>query len=93
VNSFETLLRANRYAVTPELPMILGVEAVGVVEAVGDEVTAPGIAMRVAVPLSQRTTFAAPFAPPDARTYDRARSVNRQQPQPGTSERLCGAAP
>jgi NADPH2:quinone reductase len=51
VNFFETLLRADRYAVTPQLPMMLGVEAVGVVEGLGDGVTAPGLGERVAAPL------------------------------------------
>ena len=51
VNFFETLLRADRYEVTPQLPMVLGVEAVGVVEELGEEVSAPGPGMRVAVPL------------------------------------------
>jgi NADPH:quinone reductase len=51
VNFFETLLRADQYAVTPHLPMVLGVEAVGVVEAHGDEVTTPSLGIRVAVPL------------------------------------------
>jgi NADPH:quinone reductase len=51
VNFFETLLRADRYAVTPQLPMIPGVEAVGIVEAFGEDVMAPGIGTRVAAPL------------------------------------------
>ena len=51
VNFFETLLRADRYAVTPQLPMIPGVEAVGIVEALGEAVTSPGIGTRVAAPL------------------------------------------
>jgi NADPH:quinone reductase len=51
VNFFETLLRAGRYAVTPQLPMVLGVEAVGVVEELGEGVTAPSLGERVAAPL------------------------------------------
>jgi NADPH2:quinone reductase len=51
INFFEVLMRQDRYAVTPELPMALGVEAAGVVAALGDGVTSPGIAARVAVPL------------------------------------------
>jgi len=51
VNFFETLLRADRYAVTPPLPMILGVEAVGIVEALGDGISEPAIGTRVAAPL------------------------------------------
>src|SRR5262249_44957259 len=51
VNFFETLLRQDRYAVTPELPTILGVEASGRVERLGEGVHAPAIGSRVAVPL------------------------------------------
>lgn len=51
VNFFETLLRADRYAATPPLPMILGVEVVGTVEAMGPDVSEPGIGTRVAAPL------------------------------------------
>jgi NADPH2:quinone reductase len=36
INFFEVLMRQDRYAVTPDLPMALGVEAAGVVEALGD---------------------------------------------------------
>jgi NADPH2:quinone reductase len=35
INLFEVLMRQDRYAVTPELPMMLGVEAAGVIEALG----------------------------------------------------------
>lgn len=51
INFFETLMRQDRYAVTLELPMILGVEVAGVVEARGDGVAAPAIGARVAVPM------------------------------------------
>jgi NADPH2:quinone reductase len=51
INFFEVLMRQDRYAVTPELPMLLGVEAAGVVEALGDGVTSPGSGTRVVVPL------------------------------------------
>ena len=51
INLFETLMRQNRYAVTPQLPMIPGVEVAGIVEAQGDGVAAPAIGSRVAVPL------------------------------------------
>lgn len=56
INFFEALMRADRYAVTPQLPMILGVEAAGVVEAVGKGVDAQMLGRRVAAPLfmSQR---------------------------------------
>jgi NADPH2:quinone reductase len=51
INFFEVLMRQDRYAVTPELPMMLGVEAAGVIEALGDGVTSPAVGARVAVPL------------------------------------------
>jgi NADPH:quinone reductase len=51
VNFFEALMRQNRYAVTPELPMIFGVEVAGIVEAAGPDVTVPAIGARVAVPM------------------------------------------
>jgi NADPH2:quinone reductase len=51
INFFEVLMRQDRYAVTPELPMMLGVEAAGVIEAIGDGVVTPAIGTRVAVPL------------------------------------------
>jgi NADPH2:quinone reductase len=51
INFFEVLMRQDRYAVTPELPMMLGVEAAGVIEALGDGVAMPAVGARVAVPL------------------------------------------
>jgi NADPH2:quinone reductase len=51
VNFFETLVRQNRFAVTPELPMIPGVEVAGVIDALGEGVDANLFGMRVAVPL------------------------------------------
>lgn len=51
INFFEVLMRQDRYAVTPELPMVPGVEVTGVVEALGEDVAFPGIGTRVAVPL------------------------------------------
>jgi NADPH2:quinone reductase len=51
INFFEILMRQDRYAVTPELPMMLGVEAAGVIEALGDGVASPAVGSRVAVPL------------------------------------------
>lgn len=51
VNFFEVLMRADRHAVTPELPIILGVEAAGIVEAVGPQVDASLLGKRVAAPL------------------------------------------
>ena len=56
INFFEVLMRRDGYAVTPQLPMILGVEAAGVVEAVGQGVDVALLGSRVAAPLfvSQR---------------------------------------
>nr|WP_250810815.1 zinc-binding alcohol dehydrogenase family protein [Neorhizobium tomejilense] len=51
VNFFEVLMRADRYAVTPSLPMVPGVEVAGVVEAVGAGVAPQWLGQRVAVPL------------------------------------------
>lgn len=51
VNFFEVLMRADRYAVTPQLPMVPGVEAAGIVEALGHGVEASLLGMRVAAPL------------------------------------------
>jgi len=51
INFFETLVRQNRYAVTPQLPIVPGVEVAGVVEAVGDGVDRDLNGKRVAVPL------------------------------------------
>ena len=51
INFFEVLMRRDGYAVTPQLPMILGVEAAGFVEAVGHGVDASLLGARVAAPL------------------------------------------
>ncbi|MBB2753689.1 UNVERIFIED_ORG: NADPH2:quinone reductase [Rhizobium aethiopicum] len=51
VNFFEVLMRADRYAVTPELPMFPGVEIAGVVERAGPDADASLVGARVAVPL------------------------------------------
>jgi NADPH2:quinone reductase len=51
VNFFETLMRQDRYAVTPELPMIFGVVVAGVIEALGDGVARSLLGARVAVPM------------------------------------------
>jgi NADPH2:quinone reductase len=51
INFFETLVRQNRCAVTPELPIVPGVELAGVVEALGEGVDPDLNGRRVAVPL------------------------------------------
>lgn len=51
LNYFEVLMRADRYVVTPQLPMVPGVEIAGTVEALGEGVTWPVAGMRVAVPM------------------------------------------
>jgi NADPH2:quinone reductase len=51
VNFAETLMRQDKYAVTPELPAIPGVEAAGIIESTGEGVTALRVGARVAVPL------------------------------------------
>lgn len=51
VNYFETLMRRKLYAVTPELPMVPGVEVAGEIEAVGEGVDAALRGARVAVPM------------------------------------------
>ncbi|MET3576992.1 NADPH2:quinone reductase [Mesorhizobium robiniae] len=51
VNFFEALMRGDRYAVTPDLPMVLGVEAAGTVEVLGQGVDERLLGKRVAAPL------------------------------------------
>src|ERR1700745_3559382 len=51
INYFETLVRQNRYAVTPILPIVPGVEVAGVIDAPGEGVDPDLIGRRVAVPL------------------------------------------
>ncbi|TBG38488.1 zinc-binding alcohol dehydrogenase family protein [Rhizobium leguminosarum] len=51
VNFFEVLMRADRYAVTPDLPMSPGVEVAGTIERAGPGADRSLIGMRVAVPL------------------------------------------
>lgn len=68
VNYFEVLMRQDRYAMTPELPMIPGVEVAGIVEALGPGVTMPAVGTRVAAPLFAmgRAGGYAQFVPADA---------------------------
>lgn len=51
VNFAETLMRENRYAMTPPLPSILGSEVAGTIEALGQGVSGLSVGARVAAPL------------------------------------------
>jgi NADPH2:quinone reductase len=51
VNLSETLMRQNRYAVTPELPAVPGNEVAGVIEALGAAVSGLAVGTRVVAPL------------------------------------------
>src|SRR5229473_1566759 len=47
VNFSDTLMRQNRYALTPELPAIPGTEVAGTIERLGDGVDGPMVGARV----------------------------------------------
>ena len=51
VNFADTLMRQNRYAMTPPLPAVLGHEVAGVIAAHGEGVGGPAVGTRVAAPL------------------------------------------
>lgn len=51
VNFADTLMRQNRYALTPQLPSVLGHEVAGVIEGLGDGVSGLAVGARVAAPL------------------------------------------
>src|ERR1700724_1621973 len=51
INFSDTLMRQNRYAVTPELPAVPGAEVAGTIERLGEGVSGPTVGTRVAVPL------------------------------------------
>src|ERR1700751_2759637 len=51
INFFETLIRQNRYAFTPQLPVVPGVEVAGVVEVRGEGIDPDLNGKRVTVPL------------------------------------------
>lgn len=51
VNFADTLMRQNRYAVTPQLPAVLGSEVAGIIERLGEGVDNLEVGARVAVPL------------------------------------------
>jgi NADPH:quinone reductase len=89
VNLADTLTRRDRYAVTPPLPAILGTEAAGVVEAVGDGAAGFAIGQRVAVPLFAANSLGAyaefaaidaalAVALPDAISFEQAAALQIQ---------------
>lgn len=62
VNLADTLMRENRYAMTPPLPSVLGSEAAGVIEGHGSGVSGLTIGMRVAAPLFASGNFSGGYA-------------------------------
>lgn len=62
INFAETLMRQNRYALTPELPAILGNEVAGTIEELGDSVDGLAVGTRVAAPLFAAGTYYGGYA-------------------------------
>jgi NADPH:quinone reductase len=62
VNFADTLMRQNRYALTPELPAVLGHEVAGVIEAVGEGVRGLAPGARVVAPLFAAGRFVGGYA-------------------------------
>lgn len=62
INFAETLMRENRYAVTPELPAVLGTEVAGTIVKLGGDVKGIAIGARVAVPLFAAGAFFGGYA-------------------------------
>ncbi len=62
VNFAETLMRQNKYAVTPDLPAIPGTEVAGTIESLGDGVAGLKIGARVAIPLFATGTVVGGYA-------------------------------
>jgi len=62
INFAETLMRENRYAVTPELSAILGSEVAGTIEAIGGGVAGIELGTRVAAPLFAAGVFFGGYA-------------------------------
>lgn len=62
VNFAETLMRRDQYAMTPPLPSILGSEAAGVVDALGEDVVQFRVGQRVAVPMFAAGAFFGGYA-------------------------------
>ncbi len=62
VNLSHALLRQNRYAITPDLPTVLGDEVAGVIDAIGPGVEGLRVGTRVAGPLFAGGTIAGGYA-------------------------------
>jgi NADPH:quinone reductase len=62
VNLADTLMRADRYAMTPPLPCVLGNEIAGTIESIGAGVEGLKIGSRVAVPLFAAGIFFGGYA-------------------------------
>jgi NADPH2:quinone reductase len=62
INFADTLMRQNRFALTPELPSILGHEVTGVIESLGEGVSGPEVGTRVAAPLFAAGAFFGGYA-------------------------------
>ena len=62
INFAETLMRENRYALTPPLPSVLGSEVAGTIAGLGRGVSGPAVGTRVAAPLFATGTFFGGYA-------------------------------
>jgi NADPH:quinone reductase len=62
VNLSDTLIRQNRYAITPELPAVLGNEVAGVIEQIGPGVAGLAAGARVVAPLFAAGAVAGGYA-------------------------------
>lgn len=62
INFAETLMRKNRYAVTPSLPVVLGSEVVGTVERLGPNTAGPTVGTRVAGALFEGGGYSGGYA-------------------------------
>jgi NADPH:quinone reductase len=87
INFAETLMRQNKYAVTPDLPAVPGTEVAGVVESCGEGVRGVAVGQRVAVPLFAAGAYGGGYADyvvaeagllvplPDALAFDTAMAL------------------
>jgi len=62
VNFAETLMRQDRYATTPDLPVVLGAEVAGTVDGLGSGARGPAVGERVAVPLFAAGIYSGGYA-------------------------------